>query len=93
MSSTTNDVFIALYPELDEVQLSLRKYALGCIAHRMRKFGFEAGINHLQPRDLMGLALCLPLENRRGLIKAAISRGFNPDESFKNIKREVATNG
>jgi hypothetical protein len=93
MSSRVNDTFAALYPEMDEVQLSLRMYSLGCIAHRMRKFGFENGINFLQPRDLMGLSLCLPLANRRGLIAEAIKRGFDPDEVFKNLKTEVAANG
>lgn len=93
MSSAVDDTHRALYPEMDEVQLSLRVYALGCIAHRLRKFGFEAGINYLQPRDLMALSLCLPLENRRALINEAISRGFCPDEVFKNMKVEVAKHG
>lgn len=66
-----------IYPEMDEVQLSLKSYCLGCVAHRLRKFGFESGINAYQPRDLAALAFQLPEHQKNVLMNEAITRGFD----------------
>jgi len=66
-----------MYPELDEVQLNFRVYAFGCVAHRLRKFGFESGINNYQPRDLVALSMFMQDNARAALLREGLNRGFN----------------
>ncbi len=59
--------FNTLYPGLNSGQIGIRLYALRCIAHRLRKFGFEDGINLLTPADLAVLASYMQGEQRKVL--------------------------
>ena len=52
--------FNDLYPGANAAHVGLRLYCLRVIAHRIRKFGFEEGLNHLKPADLKVLASYMP---------------------------------
>lgn len=75
-----------LYPELNAVRLACVSYRLHCIAHRMRKFGFETSVNKLAPRDLLYLSTMVLAYQRQHFIAEAYRR----DPSLANLGKAAA---
>lgn len=50
----------ALFPEDDDLRFTLRCFAIRCVSHRLRKFGFERHVNHYDSRELRILASMMP---------------------------------
>lgn len=66
------------YSTLHPVQQAIRWYRIRVIAHRLRKFGFEHGINHLSSEDLRALATMMPEHQSAVLLEEADSKDGNP---------------
>jgi len=60
------------YADLHPVQAAIRWYRIRCIAHRLRKFGFERGINLLSKEDLIALATMMPEAQAQILMEEAM---------------------
>lgn len=50
----------SLFPEDDDLRFTLRCFAIRCVSHRLRKFGFERHVNHYDSRELRILASMMP---------------------------------
>ncbi len=66
------------YSDLHVVTQALRWYRIRCIAHRLRKFGFESGVNHLSAEDLLALATMMPEAQAETLRAESVLRGNTP---------------
>lgn len=53
------DIDERLWPSWPKQKRLAHIYALRCMAHRFRKFGFEESINLIDPRSLMIFAMCV----------------------------------
>lgn len=63
-----------LFPDLNRLQRACLLYAMRCISHRLRKLGFESGINRLSARELMLLSTMLYKHQAIAVRKEAILR-------------------
>lgn len=62
-----------LFPEDNDQQFACRVFAMRCIAHRLKKWGFESGLNLLSPEDKFLLSSLFDGLQKEVLINAAIS--------------------
>lgn len=66
----------SLFPEWERARYDANFYALRCLAHRLRKFGFEEVVNKLDPRSQVLLATLVHEPLSSALMREAESRGF-----------------
>lgn len=70
-----------LWPEWSEARKLAHTYAIRCLAHRLRKFGFEDFVNDLDARSLVVLAFMV----HEPMASACIRRAIACDPSLAAI--------
>ncbi len=65
------------WPDWSEVRRACRIYSLQCVAHRLRKFGFEPQINCYSGREMAMLAMFMPLRQRDIMMAEAFIKDPN----------------
>ncbi len=66
-----------LFEDEGEMRYAIRRYCVGCIAHRLIKFGWEPEVNTLGPRMMILLCMYLPLHARMPVLLEAWQRAIN----------------
>jgi hypothetical protein len=64
-----------LWPTWGDHKKNAHTYALCCMAHRFRKFGFESSVNMLDPRSMIYFSMCVHEPMASACIKHAIACG------------------
>lgn len=77
---------VLFWPEWSQVKRACRLYCLQCVAHRLRKFGFEPQINCYSGREIAMLAMLLPPVQRDVLAREA----FRKDSTVESIMATFA---
>ena len=62
-----------LWPDWTPAKRLAHTYALRCMGHRFRKFGFEPSVNLLDPKSLLIFGLCVHEPMASACIRRAIS--------------------
>ncbi len=70
-----------LWPTWGQHKINAHTYALRCMAHRVRKFGFEDAVNLLDPKSLIYFAMCV----HEPMASACIKHALACDPSLKRI--------
>lgn len=60
-------------------------YALHCMSHRLRKFGFEKSVNLLDARSL----LCLGIISHQPMGAACIAEAIRKDPSVESLLQKI----
>lgn len=75
------DIDAALWPDWPLQKRRAHVYALRCMAHRFRKFGFEESVNILDPKSLLVFGLCV----HEPMASAAIRKAIACDPGLSRI--------
>jgi hypothetical protein len=75
------DLAKELWPDWSDTKRSAHYYAIRCMGHRFRKFGFEESVNMLDPKSLLVFAMCV----HEPMASACIRRAIACDPSLSGI--------
>ncbi len=81
-----------LFADESEMRYAIRRYCIGCIAHRLIKFGWEPEVNTLGPRMMILLCMFLPLHARMPVLLEAWQRAINVNDDLALRMLEKAFN-
>ena len=86
------DVVRMMFPSETDEDFACRTYALRCICHRLRKFGFESEINNLDPRTMLLLGAGLGGEPGKRVVEEAVRKtaGCEIEFIWQTVDHEVA---
>ena len=70
----------SLFADHNDQQFAVRSHCASCVAHRLLKVGWENGVNYYDARNLVLVAMYLPVHCRPRLVDEAYNKAMAADD-------------